>query len=225
MKYLLLKNKIEIRNNILKFYMLQIALLFIYLMINKSSIPYFGLKEYSSVLGLETIEDSYVVYILMKIMNYLIIIHLIMKVFIDSMLKTIQYVMLRLNSKKWILYEILNFIFYVILLRFMFNLLLYFSFKICGSNIDFGNFILLMIKDILFFLILLLLIILVLNLFSLKKSSKWFIFLPILLIVLSLNVCVSKISFAILIIGFIVLFIFDILIFKPSSFYTQYCNK
>ena len=89
MKYLFLRNKIGLKKHILKFYIIQILLLLIYIIINKSLIKNYSTNEYFSLLGLKSIKDSYIMYILIKMTSYLVIIHITIKVFAESIIKNI----------------------------------------------------------------------------------------------------------------------------------------
>lgn len=225
MKYLLLRNKIEIKRHILKYYVLQIILLLTYLIINKSSIQHSELKDYSAILGLNSINKSYIMYTLIKITSYLVIFHLTVKVFAESILKNIQYIMLRLNNKKWILYEMINFIIYITLMRVIYNIILVVSFKILGVNISFFNYLILFLKDLFFSIDLLLLTILSLNLYSYSRKKQLLTVVPIAIIIISLFLELTK-FFVVEFIGIaILLIILNILLFLPSKFYTKYYNE
>ena len=225
MKYLYLKNIIEIKNRIFKYYLLQLILLVSYIIINSNVIKYFDLVKYSSILGLENIKGAYFLDILIKITSYLVIIHLIFKVFTENILKTIQYIMIRLNSKKWIFYEIFNYSIYVVIMRVIYNVLLYFSFNLFGSHIIISSFIIVMLKDILFYINILLLILLALNLFSYNGFLKILFIIPIILIISTFFIPVIELPFVFLLMSIVKLLIINIYIFSPSRFYTEYCNK
>ena len=225
MKYLFLKNKIEIKDKILKYYIIQLILLFAYVIINNNVIKYFDLKNFSSMLGLESIKDAYFLDILIKITSYLVIAHLIVKIFTENMLKTIQYIMLRLDNKKWIIYEIFNFSVYVIVMRIVYNLFLYIMFVIFDANIDIATFIIVMAKDIMFYVVILLLVISLLNLFSLNGYNKILSLIPFILILFTFFISIRNISSYILLIFIIVLTVINVKIFVPCRFYTEYCNK
>lgn len=225
MKYLFLKNKMELKKNIMRFYLIQVFILFLYLLLNGSVVSTFNFVQYAAILGLERIKGSYILNVILKITTYLSLIYIIIKIFVDSMLKTIEYIMLRIDSKKWILYEMLNFIFYIIIMRLFYNLLLFILFLIFKSEISCSNFIYLMTKDMLFFIILSLLLILFLNLFALKRNKKIVSIIPLFFLISSLFVNIYEVSFVILIIYFLILFILNIFLFKPSRFYDEYCKK
>lgn len=225
MKYVFLKNKIEIKNNILKYYIILLILLFTYVIINNNVIKYFNLERFSSILGLESIKNAYFLDILIKITSYLVIVHLIVKVFTENTLKTIQYIMLRLDNRKWITYEIINFSIYVIDIRLIYNLLLYVLFAIFGANIEFSYFIIIMVKDIMFYNVILLLVILLLNLFSLNGYNKLLSLIPFFIILITFFMNIKNISLYLLLIFIIILTVTNVKLFIPCRFYTEYCNK
>ena len=225
MKYLFLRNKIGLKKHILKFYIIQILLLLIYIIINKSLIKNYSTNEYFSLLGLKSIKDSYIMYILIKMTSYLVIIHITIKVFAESIIKNIQYIILRINKKKWISYEMSNFIFYIIIMRSIYNILIYLSLSILGMKILFSTFIIIYIKDILFFITLLLSIISILNILCLNNYKKLFIIFPIALIIISLFINLENIPIIFLLLNVIFLIIINILLFTPTNFYTKYYIK
>lgn len=225
MKYLFLRNKIGLKKHILKFYIIQILLLLIYIIINKSLIKNYSTNEYFSLLGLKSIKDSYIMYILIKMTSYLVIIHITIKVFAESIIKNIQYIILRINKKKWISYEMSNFIFYIIIMRSIYNILIYLSLSILGMKILFSTFIIIYIKDILFFITLLLSIISILNILCLNNYKKFLIIFPITLIITSLFINLENISIVFLLFNIIILIIINILLFTPTNFYTKYYIK
>lgn len=225
MKYLFLRNKIELKKNILKFYIIQILLVVIYIIINKSVIKNYSTNEYFSLLGLKSIKDSYIIYILIKITSYLIIFHITTKVFVESIIKNIQYIILRINKKKWILYEISNFILYIIIMRSIYNILIYLSLHILGIKILFSTFIITYIKDTLFFITLLLSIISIANISCLNNYKKIIVIFPITVIILSLFINLANIPIVFLLLSVIILIIINTLLFAPTNFYTKYSIK
>lgn len=225
MKYLFLKNSLEIKKNIFKFYIIQILLLGAYLIINKSAIQYLGLTEYATILGLKEIKDAYILHIFLKCVTYLILLYIIVRIFTNSILKTMPYVMLRIDSKKWIFYEMLNFTFYIIGMRLLFNLLLLIGFVLFKGNLSFSNFIYFMVKDMLFSISLSLLVVLALNLFSLKKYGQVLALFPVVFFLASLFIDLSKIPFLIYLLCIVFLFVLNIILFSPSRFYDTYWHK
>lgn len=225
MKYLFLKNKFKFKDNILKFYLIQLLFIFTYIFINGSAITYFDLEQYSYILGLGNIKDANIFYVIAKVMTYLIIIYLIVKMFIDSINNTIEYIMIRVNKKKWLLLEIINFIFYVAMMRIILNIEIILCFVLFESNIKLTSYLYLLLIDLLFNICLLLLVILSLNLFSLKNGKNLLGLIPIFVIFLSLFKNLSTIPFYIYIIFSLILIIVNIKLFSPSKFYNKYCTK
>lgn len=225
MKYLFLKNKFKFKDNILKFYLIQLLFIFTYIFINGSAITYFDLEQYSYILGLGNIKDANIFYVIAKVMTYLIIIYLIVKMFIDSINNTIEYIMIRANKKKWLLLEIINFIFYVAVMRIILNIEIILCFVLFESNIKLTSYLYMLLIDLLFNICLLLLVILSLNLFSLKNGKNLLGLIPIFIIFLSLFKNLSTIPFYIYIIFSLILIIVNIKLFSPSKFYNKYCTK
>lgn len=225
MKYLFLKNKLKFKDNILKFYLIQLLFIFTYIFINGSAITYFDLDQYSYILGLGNIRDANIFYVITKVMTYLIIIYLIVKMFIDSINNTIEYIMIRANTKKWLLLEIINFIFYVAVMRIILNIEMILCFVLFESNIKLTSYLYMLLIDLLFNICLLLLVILSLNLFSLKNGKNLLGLIPIFIIFLSLFKNLSTIPFYIYIIFSLILIIVNIKLFSPSKFYNKYCTK
>ena len=225
MKYLFLKNKLKFKDNILKFYLIQLLFIFTYIFINGSAITYFDLDQYSYILGLGNIRDANIFYVITKVMTYLIIIYLIVKMFIDSINNTIEYIMIRANKKKWLLLEIINFIFYVAVMRIILNIEMILCFVLFESNIKLTSYLYMLLIDLLFNICLLLLVILSLNLFSLKNGKNLLGLIPIFIIFLSLFKNLSTIPFYIYIIFSLILIIVNIKLFSPSKFYNKYCTK
>ena len=225
MKYLFLKNKFKFKDNILKFYLIQLLFIFTYIFINGSAITYFDLEQYSYILGLGNIKDANIFYVIAKVMTYLIIIYLIVKMFIDSINNTIEYIMIRVNKKKWLLLEIINFIFYVAVMRIILNIEIILCFVLFESNIKLTSYLYMLLIDLLFNICLLLLVILSLNLFSLKNGKNLLGLIPIFIIFLSLFKNLSTIPFYIYIIFSLILIIVNIKLFSPSKFYNKYCTK
>ena len=225
MKYLFLKNKLKFKDNILKFYLIQLLFIFTYIFINGSAITYFDLDQYSYILGLVNIIDANIFYVITKVMTYLIIIYLIVKMFIDSINNTIEYIMIRANTKKWLLLEIINFIFYVAVMRIILNIEMILCFVLFESNIKLTSYLYMLLIDLLFNICLLLLVILSLNLFSLKNGKNLLGLIPIFIIFLSLFKNLSTIPFYIYIIFSLILIIVNIKLFSPSKFYNKYCTK
>lgn len=225
MKYLFLKNKFKFKDNILKFYLIQLLFIFTYIFINGSAITYFDLEQYSYILGLGNIKDANIFYVIAKVMTYLIIIYLIVKMFIDSINNTIEYIMIRANKKKWLLLEIINFIFYVAVMRIILNIEIILCFVLFESNIKLTSYLYMLLIDLLFNICLLLLVILSLNLFSLKNGKNLLGLIPIFIIFLSLFKNLSTIPFYIYIIFSLILIVVNIKLFSPSKFYNKYCTK
>ena len=225
MKYLFLKNKLKFKDNILKFYLIQLLFIFTYIFINGSAITYFDLDQYSYILGLGNIRDANIFYVITKVMTYLIIIYVIVKMFIDSINNTIEYIMIRANKKKWLLLEIINFIFYVAVMRIILNIEMILCFVLFESNIKLTSYLYMLLIDLLFNICLLLLVILSLNLFSLKNGKNLLGLIPIFIIFLSLFKNLSTIPFYIYIIFSLILIIVNIKLFSPSKFYNKYCTK
>ena len=225
MKYLFLKNKLKFKDNILKFYLIQLLFIFTYIFINGSAITYFDLDQYSYILGLGNIRDANIFYVITKVMTYLIIIYVIVKMFIDSINNTIEYIMIRANKKKWLLLEIINFIFYVAMMRIILNIEMILCFVLFESNIKLTSYLYMLLIDLLFNICLLLLVILSLNLFSLKNGKNLLGLIPIFIIFLSLFKNLSTIPLYIYIIFSLILIIVNIKLFSPSKFYNKYCTK
>ncbi len=225
MKYLFLKNKMQFKSSILKFYLMQLLFIFTYIFINGSAIAYFDLKRYSYILGLGSINEANIFDILIKAMTYLITIYLIVKVFVDSINNTIEYIMIRINKKKWMLLEITNFIFYIFIMRVILNLVVLSCFVLFESSIEFTSYIYIMAIDLMFTINMLLLVILSLNLFSLNNSKKLLSLIPIFIIFASLFKNLSTISFSVYIISIFILIIINIKLFLPSKFYDTYCKN
>lgn len=225
MKYLFLKNRMELKGNILKFYFFQAIFLLVYLLINWKSITYFDINKYATFLGLTSINDITGLYIIIKLMSYLVIIYLVVRVFVDSIVNTIEYLMIRINSKKWMFFEILNFIFYVVVMRLSLYLVISILFTLFHADISFKDYIFVIICDLLFSINLLLLIILLLNLFSFNNCKKWLFIFPLLVIIMSLFINLPTIPFSIYIISILILVFIDICLFSPSRFYNRYHIK
>lgn len=157
--------------------------------------------------------------------SYLVIINITVKVFVESIIKNIQYLILRINKEKWISYEIFNFTLYIIIIRSIYNILIYLTLSILGMKILFSTFIIIYIKDILFFITLLLSIISILNILCLNNYKKFLIIFPITLIITSLFINLENISIVFLLFNIIILIIINILLFTPTNFYTKYYIK
>lgn len=225
MKYLFLKNKIQFKSSILKFYLMQLLFIFIYILTNGSAIAYFDLEKYSYILGLGSINGANIFDILIKIITYLIIIYLIVKVFVDSINNTMEYIMIRINKNRWIFLEIINFIFYIVMMRVILNLITFSCFSLFGSNIEFTSYIYVMAIDLFFTINMLLLITLSLNLLCLENGKNLSAFIPIFIIFASLFKNSFNISFSFYIISVIILIIINVRLFSPTKFYNRYCTK
>ena len=215
----------QFKGGILKFYLMQLLFILVYIFTNGSAIAYFDLERYSYILGLGSINGANIFDILIKVMTYLIIIYLIVKVFVDSINNTIEYIMIRINKKRWMLLEITNFIFYTIIMRVILNLVILSCFVLFDSSIEFTSYIYMMAIDLMFTINMLLLVILSLNLFSLDNGKNLLSLIPIVIIFASLFKNLSNISFSTYIISIFILIIINIKLFSPSKFYDTYCIK
>lgn len=225
MKYIFLKNTIKINTNLMKFFLMQVLFTIIYLCINESTITFLEVDDYICYLGLGSIYRVNIFYTLIKIISYLIIIYFIIKTFVDNIKSSIEYIMLRSNSKKFVLLEWLNFIFYIFSMRTIINIIVVILFIVFNSNISYINYLYIYLKDILFFTNLSLIMTLILNLLSLERLKKYLTIFPVLLIVTTIFINLYNIPICIYLISLLILIIINLISFIPSRFYSKYCTK
>ena len=225
MKYIFLKNTIKINTNLMKFFLMQVLFTIIYLCINGSTITFLEVDDYICYLGLGSIYRVNIFYTLIKIISYLIIIYFIIKTFVDNIKSSIEYIMLRSNSKKFVLLEWLNFIFYIFSMRTIINIIVVILFIVFNSNISYINYLYIYLKDILFFTNLSLIMTLILNLLSLERLKKYLTIFPVLLIVTTILINLYNIPICIYLISLLILIIINLITFIPSRFYSKYCTK
>lgn len=225
MKYIFLKNTIKINTNLMKFFLMQVLFTIIYLCINGSTIAFLEVDDYICYLGLGSIYRVNIFYTLIKIISYLIIIYFIIKTFVDNIKSSIEYIMLRSNSKKFVLLEWLNFIFYIFSMRTIINIIVVILFIVFNSNISYINYLYIYLKDILFFTNLSLIMTLILNLLSLERLKKYLTIFLVLLIVTTIFINLYNIPICIYLISLLILIIINLITFIPSRFYSKYCTK
>lgn len=225
MKYIFLKNTIKINTNLMKFFLMQVLFTIIYLCINGNTITFLEVDDYICYLGLGSIYRVNIFYTLIKIISYLIIIYFIIKTFVDNIKSSIEYIMLRSNSKKFVLLEWLNFIFYIFSMRTIINIIVVILFIVFNSNISYINYLYIYLKDILFFTNLSLIMTLILNLLSLERLKKYLTIFPVLLIVTTIFINLYNIPICIYLISLLILIIINLITFIPSRFYSKYCTK
>lgn len=225
MKYIFLKNTIKINTNLMKFFLMQVLFTIIYLCINGSTITFLEVDDYICYLGLGSIYRVNIFYTLIKIISYLIIIYFIIKTFVDNIKSSIEYIMLRSNSKKFVLLEWLNFIFYIFSMRTIINIIVVILFIVFNSNISYINYLYIYLKDILFFTNLSLIMTLILNLLSLERLKKYLTIFPVLLIITTIFINLYNIPICIYLISLLILIIINLISFIPSRFYSKYCTK
>lgn len=225
MKYIFLKNTIKINTNLMKFFLMQVLFTIIYLCINGSTITFLEVDDYICYLGLGSIYRVNIFYTLIKIISYLIIIYFTIKTFVDNIKSSIEYIMLRSNSKKFVLLEWLNFIFYIFSMRTIINIIVVILFIVFNSNISYINYLYIYLKDILFFTNLSLIMTLILNLLSLERLKKYLTIFPVLLIVTTIFINLYNIPICIYLISLLILIIINLITFIPSRFYSKYCTK
>lgn len=225
MKYIFLKNTIKSKKNLIKFFLMQLFFIITYTAINGSTIIFLELNDYISFLGLGSINESNIFYILIKIIGYLIIIYSIIKVFTDNIVSSIEYIMLRSNNKKFILLEILNLVIYVLIMRTIINTTVATCFIIFNSSISYTDYFYVYLKDILFFINLSLIITSILNTLSLEGFKKYLTIFPLLLIATTIYINLYDISIYIYLIFLIILTTINLVTFIPSRFYDTYCTK
>ena len=146
---------------------------------------------------------------LIKIMNYIIIFYVTFKIYLFDILNSAEYLVLRKNYKKIILYNIFINTILIILMRLILFVILILFVKSNSLNFNVIFFIKIFIKDIIFFNILSLFCLIIININSLGKNIIYNIIIaPI--IFLTLFIDLYKISYVLLIIIYMVLFIISI---------------
>ncbi len=224
MKYIIYKNINLIKEKILKYFLLQILFLLIILFIDKSVIQYLNNYDTLNYLGIMNIINCSNIEKLIKIMNYIIIFYVTFKIYLFDILNSAEYLVLRKNYKKIILYNIFINTILIILMRLILFVILILFVKSNSLNFNVIFFIKIFIKDIIFFNILSLFCLIIININSLGKNIIYNIIIaPI--IFLTLFIDLYKISYVLLIIIYMVLFIISIKLSKFTKIYNYYRRK
>ena len=224
MKYIIYKNINLIKEKILKYFLLQILFLLIILFIDKSVIQYLNNYDTLNYLGIMNIINCSNIEKLIKIMNYIIIFYVTFKIYLFDILNSAEYLVLRKNYKKIILYNIFINTILIILMRLILFVILILFVKSNSLNFNVIFFIKIFIKDIIFFNILSLFCLIIININSLGKNIIYNIIIaPI--IFLTLFIDLYKISYVLLIIIYMALFIISIKLSKFTKIYNYYRRK
>lgn len=224
MKYIIYKNINLIKEKILKYFLLQILFLLIILFIDKSVIQYLNNYDTLNYLGIMNIINCSNIEKLIKIMNYIIIFYVTFKIYLFDILNSAEYLVLRKNYKKIILYNIFINTILIILMRLILFVILILFVKSNSLNFNVIFFIKIFIKDIIFFNILSLFCLIIININSLGKNIIYNIIIA-LIIFLTLFIDLYKISYVLLIIIYMALFIISIKLSKFTKIYNYYRRK
>lgn len=225
MHYILKKNKLKLNGSLIKHFIILIIFLVLYILINQSVIKYFDINNYYSILGLRSLKNDFFLNEILKCLSYLLISLVAVKLFVENTINSIQYVMIRIDNKKWIFYEMINIIRYVVLIRIIYNAILYLGFIYFGFDMTLIGCLKIAALDLIFYVDLSLLIILISNMISLNNSWKYLAFIPIGIALGTLFLNINTISIIILLFSLPLLLIFNILSFVPSCIYTKYNIK
>ena len=222
MKFLWLKSKIEIKDKLLLYYILSLLFFVLFIFINIKVIKYFEVEDYSRIIGLNSMKKQDILFTTLQLLSYIMVIYFSIKMYINGITKNIEYVMIRISKKRWIIYEMINCSIYVICMRTFLNIILCTCFIFFNANITINSIIVLYLKDIFFYLNLSLLIILALNLACLVSNLKLLSIIPLVIILITMQIDFTNSSVIYMIIFFMILTLTNIVIFSPSKIYNNY---
>lgn len=228
MKYMLLKDYNLMKDKLLKYFVLQCIILLFLLFLNSKSIQYFSEKDLGYFLGINNLANCFSLDMIYKILSYIIIIYINLKLILYNLFQSTEFVNLRIDSKKYIFNEMINISMFIIVMRIILFIIVFALFLIFNTKISILLFFRILIKDILFYLLLSLLVVTIVSLFSKSKKFALITFSIVLLYISTLFLDIIDLSAIILFILVIVTFVINVLLFKLSlsyNFLEKYINK
>lgn len=219
MKYLMIKNISLFRAKLLKYFILELLFIILFLIVDFNSFYMFDDSIFYLYLGLTNFLDCDILFKILKIVNLFVVMHITINLFLRDLTNNTEYLFLRMDKKKWVINNIINITIFLIVMRLILNVIVVFFFYLFNHSLTFGFFLATLFKDFLYYEIIVLFTLLLISCLGIKK---YIIIIPISFILISMFFDINSINNIYLILINSILIFFNFLIFRPNKIYDEF---
>ena len=215
MKYLIIKNINLIKEKLLKFYLAQLVMVILALIIDYSVIPLLKIEDSYNYLGLNKLEANGILEILIKLVSLLIVIYITTRIYLREINSSTEYTALRLNKYKWSAYNTISCIAFILLMRIIIIVITYSAFYLGNHSLYIGFLFNVLSKDMLYYIAISMITMNIMNLVSNNLIGKLFGTLLLLFLVFLLKIDIISIPVGMLVLAVVIMSIINIISFNP----------